>query len=395
MAEKKEDQTQEKIEPQEKAPEQAQKEEKSEERILPKKDFFKGNDMAKHLEKIEAEEALSKPKEEAKKEVEKPAPEKKETKEEEKREPILVLERKGEKIPVYSKEELKTYAQQGLDYTKKRQEDAGDRKDWEKGRDKKESQLLELGEGVSKLIEGIERGDLKVVPTGTEESEQDGLEEFDPEIRDQFKKLHDENKSLKEELGTLTEKSKVGDAKEQQQAFYQVRDELDTLHEEVRGEIPYDVIKVGEREISKDLFTGLVTQKFNADRLRAKQDKDFEPRNFKQIFIEVAKDLKAVENHYKGGSSGIVEGETVTSEVLKQKYPDLVAELGEAAVEAHLSGQENAPASIKSTLREAKETKKPGKVTSLADAINQGFEDPEIVDGLAKFSKTDYGLKNE
>lgn len=398
MAEEKKDETQEKTETQEKAPEQTQKEEKSEERILPKEKPFSGNKMLKHLEQIEAEEALSKPKEEAKKEAEKPekvAPEKKTEKQAEETKPFKVFKHKGKEIAVQTEEEYDKLASQGFDYTYKRQEDSRDRKDWERGRDEQESKLLKLGEGVGELIEGVKTGKFKIVPTDTQESEQDGLEDLDPEIRDEFKRLHEENKSLKESIGKLTEKSDEGDVERKERTFFKARDELDALHETVREKIPYDMIKDGERNLSKDLFTGLCIQKVNEDKIRASQDKDFKPRNFEELFKDTAKDLQAIKNFYKGQSSGIEEGETVTPETLKTKYPELVAELGQAAVEAHLEGQELAAPSIKSTAREAKETKKAGKVTGLADAISQAFEDPEVVEASKQFSSKSYGLKND
>ncbi len=394
MAEEKKDQAQEKIEVQEEASEQPQKEEKSEEKALPEKEFFKGDKMLKHLEKIEAEEALSKPKEVEEK-PEKVAPEKKTKKQAEEKKPFKVFKHKGKEIAVQTEEEYDNLASQGFDYTFKRQEDSRDRKDWEKGRDEKESKLLELGEGVSNLIKGIERGDFKIVPTGESESEQDELEDLDPEIRDQFKKLHEENKGLKEELGTLSEKSKVGDEERQVKEFKKASVELDALRENVREEIPFEIVKDGERNLSGELFNGLVTVKNYQDRIRASQDKDFKVRNFEELFKDSAKDLQVIENFYKGQNSGIEDGETVTSEILKAKYPELITEIRQAAVEAHLEGQELAPASVKSIAGEARETKKVGKITGLADGISQGFEDPEVTEGLKQFSKTKFGLKND
>jgi hypothetical protein len=304
------------------------------------------------------------------------------------------LERKGEKIPVYTQDELKSLAQQGLDYTKKRQEDSNDRRGWEKGRDEQESKLLELGKGVGELMEGIKTGKFKVVPTGEQESEQDELEDLDPEIRGVIQKLQEQNKGLEEKLGQLTEKGKEGDAERQKQAFDNTVVELDALHETTREEIPYDhMIKEGERNLSEQLFTGLCTVKNYEDRIRVSQDKDFKQRNFKEIFADSAKDLQAVENHFKAKYSSIENGDSVTTELLREKYPELVKEIGQSAVEVHLGNEETAPASIKSTAREAKETKKAGKITGLADAIGQAFEDPEIVEASKKFSSTKYGLK--
>lgn len=393
--EKKEDQTQEKAETQGKAPEQPQKEEKSEERTLPEKEPFKGDKMLEHLEQIEAEEALSKPKEEEKKEAEKPTPETKTKKQAEETKPFKVLKRKGEEIAVQTEEEYDKLASQGLDYTSKRQADSEDRRNYEKDRDEKESKIIQTGDAINRLVEGIEQGRYKIVPTGELEPEQDDLEDLDPEVRGIIEKDREKIKALEGALGRLDEKSKVGDEERGKANFVRARDELDALHETVREEIPYDMIKDGERNLSKDLFTSLCTQKVNEDRIKASQDKNFKPRNFKELFKATAKDLQAIRKHYKGESSGTEDGSTITLDVLKEKYPELIAELGEAAVEKHLEEQDLTAPSIRSTTREAKETKKVGKITGLADAIDQAFEDPEVVDASAQFSKKNYGLKND
>lgn len=397
VEEKKEDQTQEKVEVQKKETEQPQKEEKSEERVLPKEKPFSGSKMLKHLAQIEAEEELSKPKEEVKEEVEKPAPEKKAEKQAKETKPFKTLKRKGEEVSVQTEKEYDKLASQGLDYTKKRQEDSDDRRSWEKGRDEKENKLLETGDALKKLVEGIERGNFKIVPTGKEEPESDDLDDLDPEIRDEFKKLREENKNLKEGLNVLTEKSKVTDVVREKEAFNQATVELDTLHETIREEIPYDhMIKDGERNISEQLFTGLSIVKNYQDRIRLSQDKDFKQRDFKEIFTDTAKDLQAVDNYYKAKYSSIENGDSVTVELLSEKYPELIKEIGQSAVELHLSGEETAPASIRSTNKEAKETdKSKGKITGLKDAFSKAFENPEISESIKEFSKEKYGLKND
>lgn len=366
-----------------------QSEKKTEEYKLPEKDFFKPENIdgfIDHLALSEKEEQAKEKEPEGKKEAPKEEKKTEEVKKTEKVEkPYKVLKVDGKDVPVKTKEEFDKLAQQGADYTKKTQALADERKAFEQRKGEisaTEERLTKLGEPMQKLLKLAEDGKLDLETLKSKESEIN-LEDLDEEVREPLQKVLDKNKELEEKVAAIDEKSKVAEEKIQESNFERAKVEMENLVTASREEHPFEEVKnEEERNISQDLFVGLVSSKVNTDRIQKQRDSSFQPRTMEQVFKESAKDLNFLESHYKNKYSSSDGGETLTKEQLAEKNPELFKEIGQDAVTKHLEGDEPSPPIAKSTTQEARTEKVKKEFKSLDDAIEQGLDDPAIAEGL-------------
>jgi len=363
---------------------------------LPERKFFTGNKMLKFAEESGLFDEVVKP-------VEKPVEKEVEVKKEEQKpeekleeklapgkdeKPFKVLTYKGKEVKIMTEEDYNKLASEGLDYTQKSQFVA----ERERKITEREGDFRKLSAPLETVAKAIESGDLAPLKTEEQKTEETGIdkimnnEEIDPELRAAFKTQNDELKALRDEIND----SKKG---EQQRMEAQKEARLGQAKVQVEGmviksqeEHPHDQIKEGERNITEDLFTGMVISKANSDLINANKDPAFQKRNMQELVTETAQDLKRVQDHYKQKYSISDEKEPVTSAKLRELYPDQIKEIEQDRVASYHEEQEKGAPIAKSV--EEGETKPPvekkekKEFTGVKDALSKAFDDPELAKAL-------------
>jgi len=326
-------------------------------------------------EKKEAKEEVVEKKTEEKKEVEK--------KEEETREPIMTLERGDEKIPIYTQDELKEYAQKGLDYTKKTQSLANEKKEVETTADKftdvaeKFMSAMDKLEGKTEPVEIPETREQMVVRTYKEFS-------IDPEYAEP------NEKALVEEIvdtrvKTSAQEKRIGKIEEFQKLM---------VAKEVGQDVKDAVTRAGEEfpldDIRDEEGNSLTSKQFQSMLIAKANSKEGEKRSFKDLAVETVKELHHLQ---KGSKKDIPTGEDfskLSPEEFKAKYPEYYEKLTTEAVEDHEKEMEDLPPSLDHKRSEIElkkgKPKKPNEMSRdpIGDALDAAFEDPEIRDGLSR-----------
>jgi hypothetical protein len=262
---------------------------KKEEVKLPEKKFFTGDKMHKWAEESglfkEEEKLIEKPTEkepEVKKEEEKPGekPEEKPAPAKDGK-PFKVLTYKGKEVKIMTEEDYNRLASEGLDYTQKSQSVAGrERKITER-----EDDFKKLSAPLETVAKAIESGDLSPLKTEEQKTEETGIdkivnnEEIDPELRAAFKTQNDEIKALRAEQNDSKKAEQQRIDAQKEANLGQAKIQVEGMVIKSQEEHPHDQIKEGERNITEDLFTGMVISKANADLINANKDPAFQKRN--------------------------------------------------------------------------------------------------------------------
>jgi len=368
---------------------------KKEEVKLPERKFFTGNKMLKYAEEaglFDKEEPVKKPAEkevEVKKEEEKPGEKSEEKPAPAKDEkPFKVLTYQGEKVNIMTEEEYNKLASEGLHFTQKSQK-VGER---ERKVTEREDDFKKLSVPLETVAKAIESGDLSPLKTEEQKTEEEGIdkimnnEEIDPELRAAFKTQNDEIKALRAEQNDSKKAEQQRIEAQKEARLGQAKVQVEGMVIKSQEEHPHDQIKEGERNITEDLFAGMVISKANADLINANKDPAFQKRNMQEIVTETAQDLKKVQDHYKQKYSISDEKEPVTSAKLRELYPDQIKEIEQDRVASYHEEQEKGAPIAKSV--EEGETKPPvekkGKkqFTGVKDALAQAYEDPELAKAL-------------
>jgi len=385
--------------PQQKETQTKTEETKKEEVKLPERKFFKGDKMnvwAEQMGLLKPDEPAKKPEEkepEVKKEQkpgEEPPP-KKEEKPGEEEKPFKVLTYKGEKVKIKTEEEFNKLASEGLDYTQSKQKVA----ERERLVTEREDAFKKISAPLETVAKAIENGELKPVKTEEEKIEESNIdkivnnEEIDPEIREAFRLQNEELKKLKTEVNESKKVEQERVDKQKEVNVAQAKVELEGMVEKSREEHPFDEIvektEEGERNITESVFTGLVISKANSDRIKAAEDSTFQRRNLQDLITETAQDLQRVQKHYEAKHSISNEKEPVTSAKLKELYPDQIKEIEQDRVASYLEEQEKGAPIAKPAKEEITpplEKKKKKEFKGVKDALEQAFEDPELVKAL-------------
>lgn len=363
--------------------------EKSEDKIDPAKlsKPFEGDSLAKWM----AQEGISgkeQPEEEPKEEPKKEPTVKVEEGTPEGKKPFKILKVQGKETPVYSEEEYDALASKGLDYTQKTQ-GVSDR---DREVSIREQQVNEIIPALNKLTQLIESGKAPSPSGETEQAGDDVIDNdlLDPEFKKAYKALKDKNVELESRLNRT-------EATTNEQFLERAKTRLETVFGESKEKFPFDEIKTEEgRNLSENLFSGLVVVNFNNDKLQKAKDPAYKARDFTALFENAAQTMNAVEKYYESKFSGATSEEPPTKEILVSKYPEQTTALAQDAITEYLKTQDGAAPLAKSKKVEVKTTEKKKEFTGLDDAVRQGMKDPEIQEGLREIAKTvqQAGLKS-
>jgi len=300
--------------------------------------------------------------------------------------PIDVLTVNGKKHPIYTEEERRELAQKGLYMTKERQKDS----DWEKSLAEREDKFTKIQEPLTQLVDFLKGGQPNTEPGKTNPVNDLEYETMDPAIADKLKKMDSE-------LATLKGKNKLLESESLKSSVQNAKVELDSVLSKAREDFPFEEVvdKESGENRTQNVFAGLVSVKANKDLMKQRQDKNFKPRSIGALMQETAKDMNALESHYKtkfGNNS-----EKPTAATIAESHPEVVEEIGQAAIATYLKSQEESSAPIATPARPdaAREEGKKEGFKGLSDGIRKGLKDPDIAEAFEKAARTgrkNYGL---
>jgi hypothetical protein len=345
---------------------------------LPERGFFQGEDMMKFAEQMEeVSKAAPTP---AKKET-RPCPEgvpcpdeEKEAKPAEKGKPFKILKVKGKEVPVYSEEEYNELAQKGAHYTRERQKDS----EWERDLQSREERIERLSPHIERIVEFLDGGgELPGARAPRREEPQLEEEILDPVAADRMKRLE-------ERLGSLESENKNLKGRAQVDSFERAQRELTETFNSVSKEVPFEqVLDEDNRNISQEVFAGLIALKANKDALRMKSERGFKMKTMAEYMTDTAKDLAYLEKHFRGNGPG-----EVSAEIVKTKFPKVAEALGQEAIDAYLQKiEESGEPVVRSTKTEPSVRPPKREIKSIADGLEQGLNDPEIMEGLGELGR--------
>ncbi len=367
---------------------------------LPKENFFESGVMGKWINEMNlfGEKPLEKP-------TPKPAPAsadedcpgcpKKEKAEPTSpaEEPFAVLKVDGKDIPVKTREELISMAQQGHDYTRKRQRDSEVERDLEE----RERSLMALAAPLNTLVEHIKSGKpILAKSEKTEDSEEEAPfdEEAEEEIEDPVarKKLQVAERKLKvleDELKTVREEREA-------RTTTAAATGLEELYNVAAKEHPIDNVIDDETKanMSFPMIAGYISILNLREEAMARQDPKFKKTPVPELIKRGVRDFSRFQAKLKGSSANPA---TLSVETLSKDRPDLVEEIRKIAVAAYIDGTEAFPKIVRpveSSGGAAAERKSAGKrtFTGSQDAIAQALEDPEVIAGLEEMARNRPGM---
>lgn len=360
---------------------------------MPKTNFFQEGNLQKFAEEMNLLDDSAKPevKKGDTKAGEKPCidcgdtGDKKTTKKEE-RTPIDVLIVNGKEHPIYTEAERKELAQKGLYMTQERQRDS----EWEKNLNEREDKFAKIQEPLTQLVDFLKGGQSNTEPGKTTPVDDLKYETMDPAIADELK-------AMRGKLAELEGKNKMLASESLKSSVQNAKVELDKVLSKAREDFPFEdvVDEAGENRTQK-VFAGLVSVKANEDVMKSRQDKSFKARSIGTLMQEVAKDMHVLEDHYKtkfGNNSG-----KPTAGSIAESHPEVVEEIGQAAIATYLKNQEESSAPIATPARPdgAREEGKKEGFKGISDAISKGVKDPLVAEEISRAMKiggTKYGLK--
>uniref|UniRef100_A0A6M3J1N6 Uncharacterized protein n=2 Tax=viral metagenome TaxID=1070528 RepID=A0A6M3J1N6_9ZZZZ len=297
----------------------------------------------------------------------------------EERKPYKVLKVEGKDVPVYSEDELVALAQKGTHYTQERQRDA----EWEKDLKGRESKIEALAPAIEKILAHIDAGgklpgeeSQETTPQKEEDQILDPAAERKIRVLEQkLSQIDKENQALKKSTETV----------QQQEFFKQASGELDRTFTEVTKTTPFEQVKDEEgRNVSQELFSGIVALHVNRDAAKKRADPGFEMKSIREYFEQGARDMNLIEKHFK--SNG--KPEEISVDSIKTKHPEVAEALGNEAIEVYLKKQEDGAAPVvKPSKTETGVSPEKKRITGLKDAIAQAVADPTIAEGLEEIGR--------
>lgn len=307
------------------------------------------------------------------------------------RKPIRILKVQGKEIPVYTEKELDDYAQMGIDYTKKRQADTEDRRKWEETFEKKSTELNTMGKKFNDIWDSLEKKNFKpeVETKGLHELTSDApiekvyeAYELDPEFaRPHEKKLIGDVHAMR---GMLTKMDEAVRESSKALHFFQVKEvvtQMGRIIEDEKKNSPFeDVFDDAGKSLTLQQFSQSLTSKAKAA-VAAGQQLDLNA-----LTRETVREISLQQSKAK---DSVAISEDMSEEEFIKKYPKLAAKLGrtagQQALDKHTEERSKVPPSLDKRSREVDLKKKPvshDKVMSLADQLEAGFNDPEILQNL-------------
>lgn len=386
--------------PEQKAKDQSQGTESN----LPKTGFFQGDRMAKFVEESGLFKEQPEPKSKSEPVVakeKKPCPNC--PPEESKAKPVAqptaaekpwkTLKVGGKEVPVKDEKHLEELAQQGVDYTFKRQKDA----EWEKDLADRERRLQELTPFLQKIADGLDAQGKKATPANIEaerqrlvdkgEAPEEAEEPLDPVARDQIKALEAKVKSLESSVRPTVERVA---ANEQAVVQEKIKSTMDAELDLARTEFPFDDVLDEEtgKKITDGVFQGIFVQTVLADDARSKADPSFKMRSMHDYMMDTAKQVSLLQKAYGGNGNGNGKS-NLTAEALQTEHPDVYEEISQAAVADYLRKQKEIPGSPRARSEAAQDrtSSKSGKFKGLEDALERGLSDPVVEADMEKVGR--------
>jgi len=295
----------------------------------------------------------------------------------EKGEPLLVIERKGKKIPIYSQDELKEYASKGIDYTQKTQELAEDKRKIESQLDEKMSMISDLADRINKAYDarlktaGGEDGKETKERTVESVMEDYGLDEFSDPVQ---RKMVETIFNLENKLEDL---SKTNAANKSMIDMFTTRETVTHIGrsiEEARKEYPFEEVM---DENGKNLTARQFVRMFKAKT----DEEENKGRDVGQVAKETVKELYFIQQASKGDKPTEQDVKGLSVEDFVKKYPDLATKIKEQGVADHLAVQRESPPDLKAKKREvdlARSKSKKDQPQSLDEYLEKAKLDPEI-----------------
>ena len=303
------------------------------------------------------------------------------------RKPYKILKVQGKDVPVYSEQELIDMAQMGVDYTKKRQSDADEKRKWEGEYEGKHRELSDLAEKYEKMLSVLKPGER--IP-GTEQTfkpaEQVSAKSIyaeygiDPEYADGFqKKMIDDQVAMREKVAAYETKLQQVEAFTNAMVLKETATNLGKVIKEERDKFPIDEImsEDGTENLTQKQFASLILAK--NERAKAEGKK----LDLAEASREVVRDIHFMQSKSKTIAAPDISNE-LTPDQFAAKYPDLYKKVAEKvtgkAVAEYVETKENLPPSLDSRKHEVDlskvETNK--KLETLSDHIDAGFNSPEM-----------------
>ena len=304
------------------------------------------------------------------------------------RKPYRVLKVQGKEVPVYSEQELVDMAQMGVDYTKKRQADADDRRQWETEYEKKHGELSDLAEKYKELVTKIRPGGMPASETEQAARQPEQIskksiyEEYgiDPDYADPFQKkmieditsVRQENLDRKRELDEVKQYTNIMIAKDAAM-------NLGKIIKDEREKYPIDEImsEDGTENLTQKQFASMIVAKHQQAQGQGKK------ADIGELAREVVRDLHYIQSKSKTVAAPDISNE-LTPEQFAAKYPDLFKKVTDKikgqAVADYEKEQSNLPPSLESRKHEVDISKidSKKKLDNLNDYIDEGFNTPEM-----------------
>ena len=382
-------------------------EEQSEEKTMTLDERFdKGWEQ---LEELTATEHAAKPKKkEAAAETEKGEGEKKDAPAEKKdastsdKKPYKVLKVRGETIPVFSKEELVEklletveddqevvdLAQMRIDYRKKTQDLAKERRQAESEIQSRTDKLTEHSAKLEQLLDTLVKN--KVIRKADAEDGSQGEEELDEErakIYEEFKidpaTALPHEKQIVSEVAANRKKLTDLEAMVNEDRQARVGEYFDKIIREEREKHPYEDIldDQGQNLTLKKFESIIMEKKKEAEDLGEKPTRG----DYDKWIRGAVKEVSEAQAQKKADEPPALNDDMDPSEFM-EKFPGLSGKLQEAMTEKALAEaaekKKKLPPTIDARSRSI-DTKKPPKARkegeSLDDLIDRGFEDPEVL----------------
>jgi len=300
------------------------------------------------------------------------------------------LKNKDKIIWVENAKELGELAHQGADYTLKRQTDADEKKRWEGEFSTKADELNKLGTQFNAIYdklkdkETLKPEDKKPLEPITEAQvyakyglDEDLIEPYQKKLITDITGLENTLKNVEGKNQELTNAVQVIMLNE---AFKRVAEVV----KKAREEYPFEEVtnEKGENLTAKQ-FISLLSAKAQLPENKAKN------RSLPELAAETVKEIHLMQQKGLEGNAAVAQvNESMTTEEFKGKFPELFKKLvgpeRDKAVADYEAEQKGMPPSLepKKTEVELSEQSRKGKISSLKDAIKEGFKDPDVKAGL-------------
>jgi len=308
--------------------------------------------------------------------------------------PIDVMKVGDKEIPIWTREDYHKVAKETPGAGSKPGDEAIRREI-----DERQNQLNQLAGPLQEFLKLAREGKIPdVKPKAGKDLENvdeiGDLDFMDDEVKAVFTKQQKLLDSQQKELSILKTKLNERDQVDTQHYVEKQISDMNTHFVELRKTVPFDEVKSTDgTNITQTLYAGAVSVLANLDMARQAKDPSFKARDIPALMSEAAKQMNAVELHYRKKFSGSGGGEspaTITKEALKEKNADLFKEIGQDAIAAYFKENTDGRAPVvKSTQREASMSAKddPKTYKTTREAIEAAMGDDEVGQGLSDLSE--------